>query len=721
MASQNDQMLQNSISGSNQTNTDASTETTTSSKAKRKPVKPRSEVWDHFTKFVSDEGELKGKCNYCKKDFCCDPKRNGTTALRNHLNSCKKHPHFIETRQAQLSLQKNASDNDVNDLGTLTTWKYDDNAIRKALVHMIIIDELPFRFVEGEGFRSFMTAICPRFRIPSRWTISRDCYDLFIEERSKLKSFFKNNCQRVSLTTDTWTSLQRINYMCITAHFIDNDWKLHKRIINFCPISSHKGEAVGRAIETCLLEWGLDKVFTVTVDNASSNDVAISYLKKKLANWGVSVANSTYLHMRCMAHIINLVVQDGLKDVNDSVMKVRDAVRYIRSSPARLKRFKECVLHEKIESKSSLCLDVPTRWNSTYLMLNTAQKYERAFERYESQDPMFKIDMGENGIPDYYDWTQVRKMADMLAHFYELTLRISGSRYVTSNLFFSEVSDLAFILNQWINSNDLDMKSMGERMKVKFDKYWGDVDKMNKIIYFAVVLDPRDKFEFMEYSFSQMYGKEKGVELFNKVKSCLFDLFNEYKKMYQPDVEQFNDNSSQQLSGSCSTTGSINPKPKFFLKHHYKKQKLEESGGFDSKTELEVYLSEAIQEEKDDFDIMKWWKINSERFPILGKMARDILAIPVSTVASESAFSTGGRVLDSFRSSLTPKIVEGLICVQNWIRPLNIQVNVEEDLEELEKLEEDFSLLNMFQVSTQHFVGSDSDMLLKGVVDLIFC
>ncbi|XP_021596634.1 zinc finger BED domain-containing protein RICESLEEPER 2-like [Manihot esculenta] len=344
--------------------------------------------------------------------------------------------------------------------------------------------------------------------------------------------------------------------MCITAHFIDNDWKLHKRIISFCPISSHKGEALGRAIETCLLEWGLDKVFTITVDNASSNDVAISYLKKKLANWGVSVANSTYLHMRCMAHIINLVVQDGLKDVNDSVMKVRDAVRYIRSSPARLKRFKECVLHEKIERKSSLCLDVPTRWNSTYLMLNTTQKYERAFERYESQDPMFKIDMGENGIPDYYDWTQVRKMADILAHFYELTLRISGSRYVTSNLFFSEVSDLAFILNQWINSNDLHMKSMGERMRVKFDKYWGDVHKMNKIIYFAVVLDhPRDKFEFMEYSFSQMYGKEKGVELFNK--------------------------------------------------HHYKKQKLEESGGFDSKTELEVYLSEAIQEEKEDFDVMK--------------------------------------------------------------------------------------------------------------------
>ena len=84
-----------------------------------------------------------------------------------------------------------------------------------------------------------------------------------------------------------------------------------------------------------------------------------------------------------------------------------------------------------------------------------------------------------------------------------------------------------------------------------------------------------------------------------------------------------------------------------------------------SKTELEIYLSESTIEEEGSFNILRWWKLNSERFLILSILARDVLAVPISTVASESAFSTGGRVLDCFRSSLTPKVVEALICFQD--------------------------------------------------------
>jgi hypothetical protein len=63
-----------------------------------------------------------------------------------------------------------------------------------------------------------------------------------------------------------------------------------------------------------------------------------------------------------------------------------------------------------------------------------------------------------------------------------------------------------------------------------------------------------------------------------------------------------------------------------------------------SKSELEKYLAKENEEHTTKFNIMEWWKVNSTRFPILGRLARDVLAIPISTVASESAFSTGGRI-----------------------------------------------------------------------------
>ena len=65
-------------------------------------------------------------------------------------------------------------------------------------------------------------------------------------------------------------------------------------------------------------------------------------------------------------------------------------VKYVRSSPSRIEKFKNCVDIEKIEWSNTLCLDLSTKWNSTYLMLNTACKYERAFERFDDGDLFFK-------------------------------------------------------------------------------------------------------------------------------------------------------------------------------------------------------------------------------------------------------------------------------------------------------------------------------------------
>jgi len=87
-------------------------------------------------------------------------------------------------------------------------------------------------------------------------------------------------------------------------------------------------------------------------------------------------------------------------------------------------------------------------------------------------------------------------------------------------------------------------------------------------------------------------------------------------------------------------------------------------------SELDQYSNEPLLNWKEDnhFDILSWWKAHGANCPILARIARDVLAVPASTVASESAFSAGGRVVHKYRSRLDPHVVEALICTKDWIR-----------------------------------------------------
>ena len=80
-----------------------------------------------------------------------------------------------------------------------------------------------------------------------------------------------------------------------------------------------------------------------------------------------------------------------------------------------------------------------------------------------------------------------------------------------------------------------------------------------------------------------------------------------------------------------------------------------------------MYQDEPRSDITKDINVLSFWKAHQYRYPELASMARDILNIPVSTVASESTFSNGGRVLDKFRSSLAHKNVEAIICAKDWL------------------------------------------------------
>ena len=94
-------------------------------------------------------------------------------------------------------------------------------------------------------------------------------------------------------------------------------------------------------------------------------------------------------HIRCCAHILNLIVKDGLTVVSDSIENIRGMVHFWTISPKRKEKFEEGVLQLQISCTKKLCLDCVTRWNSTYVMLKTALEYKDVFTRLKQHEPLY--------------------------------------------------------------------------------------------------------------------------------------------------------------------------------------------------------------------------------------------------------------------------------------------------------------------------------------------
>ncbi|CAN1253743.1 Zinc finger BED domain-containing protein RICESLEEPER 2 [Linum perenne] len=352
----------------------------------------------------------------------------------------------------------------------------------------------------------------PLYQRVTRSTTTTDVFSTYDIFKGKVKGILKH-VQRMSLTTDMWTSNQTMQYMVVTGHFIDKNWKLQKRILNFCGVPPpHTGIVLADALQKCLVAWDVEsKIWSITLDNASNNDVAVRHLKSMLTYTRRLPLDGDLFHVRCGAHIINIMVQYGLKAIEDTIESVRQSVKHIAASEGRISMFRDIAKQLRLSPKK-LILDCSTRWNSTHHMLSVALE---------------------------------------LKDFSYITTIISGSSYPTINLLLPELWNIKTLLSETMESEDERMKVMAIKMLEKFDKYWG------------------------------------------------------------------------------ATLESI----------------------------------------KDpEFNVIDWWKSERTKYKILSKMACEIMAIPITSVASEAAFSAGGRVIDPSRSSLGQKTIEALLCSQDWLR-----------------------------------------------------
>jgi len=87
-------------------------------------------------------------------------------------------------------------------------------------------------------------------------------------------------------------------------------------------VSNHNGPTITREVEQYLVDWGIGRLLIISVDNASANDSAIDFFKKRNLGNNDVLCRYKFIHVRCCAHILNLIVHEGLKDIDDSIVKV---------------------------------------------------------------------------------------------------------------------------------------------------------------------------------------------------------------------------------------------------------------------------------------------------------------------------------------------------------------------------------------------------------------
>jgi hypothetical protein len=165
--------------------------------------------------------------------------------------------------------------------------------------------------------------------------------------------------------------------------------------------------------------------------------------------------------------VLNFVVTNGLKKHHDFIVAVRNAIRFVGYSPQISAKFKECVEFYRITCKKPLCLDVHTRWNSTYLMLEAAEKYQKAFNKLEGEDYGYLGWCREFGPSSNLDCDDVCAFVSFFKIFYDATKVFASSQQVSLHAAFHQLISTVIELNEACMNLNTIMADVRIDMKVK--------------------------------------------------------------------------------------------------------------------------------------------------------------------------------------------------------------------------------------------------------------
>ncbi|ESQ28228.1 hypothetical protein EUTSA_v10018229mg [Eutrema salsugineum] len=652
-----------------------------------KSGKLKSAVWNDFDRVRKGETYV-AICRHCKKRLS-GSSASGTSHLRNHLIRCRRKTTssngvvsqcFVrgkKKKEERLEEVANVVDDDDHEQRkdelvtghdasvTVVSAGLDQRRSRFDLARMMILHGYPLTMVEDVGFRVFIRNLQPLFELVSFERVESDCMEIYAKEKHKIFEDLDKLPGKISISVDVWSgSDDSDQFLCLAAHYIDETWELRKRVLNFFMVDpSHNDEMLAEVIITCLMEWDIDrKLFSMASSHSPPfGENVANKIRDRLSQNKFLYCNGQLFDVSCGVYVINQMAQDSLQTCCETIDKIRNCIRYVKSSESIQESFNQWRAEAGAESEKDLCIDDSTRWDTTCSMLEIVLEQKNVFLLMKERDPDSCLP-----CPSDLEWERLETIVGFLKVFVEVANAFTKSSCLTANIYFPEICDIHLRLIEWSKNTDDFISSVAVNMRKLFDEFW---DKNNLVLAIATILDPRFKMKLVEYYYPLFYDSSAS-ELIEDISECIKALYNEHS------VRSLLASSDQALDWQENhhqpngVVHGIEPDNRLIEFDRYIHDTTTTTQGQDSRSDLDKYLEEPLFPRNTDFDILNWWKVHTPRYPILSTMARNVLAVPMSNVSSEEdAFkSCPRRQISETWWSLRPSTVQALMCAQDWIR-----------------------------------------------------
>ncbi|KAK0578924.1 hypothetical protein LWI29_018464 [Acer saccharum] len=570
----------------------------------KKQKKLRSDVWKNFEKYKDENGKDLAKCNICEKLFDGSSKM-GTTHLRNHFKSCQ-----------------NKSNEGGGSAGG------DKPAEISVMGQQLnCLDRVKILIKQSSSFEPVPKSI-----------EAADIINVYNEEKEKLRKYFEKLPCRLSLRINTEYKSLFEKYICFSVGFIDDDWKLNEKIISLKCLG---GDPIMKILKNVLSEWGIDNnISYMILDGYSYHEYVMSSNERE--NWfssqGSLLFNGKLFCIRDFNYIIG-IYSDCMDEIEDVLYyRTNEIFKYITGN----ENFRIAIDRARSLGKKVTTGVIPTAQelkNMGYrARFENALGLKEAFFELENMDIEFK------------SLNLTKEEWDLIMPFYDLKDETFRYGFKTANMYFPWLCSTYMISLELVKLKSFINETESFQFAEDGMKCWYDD---NLVLAVAAVLDPRFKIDVVKHWYKKIYGGECETRL-AMFTDYLTSVYNEYAK----GTNNFQSSASvSKQKKSAISYEMLDPsgKPRKFSHDHLDHHR-------SPNIELHLYLEDVKFPLIQDFNILDWWRSNTQYFPTLARMARDFLSIQITIPNSYLNSRNPKRDFDS------DMVEEAFVCARNWLK-----------------------------------------------------